>query len=190
MKYRYIMNGTFTPRQYEYRHKGTDQRILCIGIPSPYSHDSESEAMKDERFSYRFVASEGGVRIAVYPGEDFKVDIDKNGRKCFKTWTIGNPLHYYNYEEFKALGGIIYEMPGSMMCSLPDGLSEDEMIARLETWKSETMSASWKISDYETDASFDELFPDLTSEDRPIYIDDEAYFIAEEESIASNFSQE
>ena len=147
MKYRYMMDGSFTPKQYKYRHKGTDQRFLCIEIPSPYLHDSESEAMKDERFSYRFVAGKGDVRIAVYPGEGFEVGKDEDGAKCLKTWLVGHPFHYYNFEEFKALGGIIYEMPDSMMCSFPDGLSEDEMITRLETWKSETKSATWKISD-------------------------------------------
>lgn len=155
MKYRYMSSGSFTPKKYEYHCDGADQRFLCVDIPSPYLHDSEGEAMKDEQFAYRFVADEGGVRIAVYPAEDFKVDMDENGKKCLKTWVVGQPFHYYDYEEFKALGGKIYEMPAAC--------------------------AKWESSDYETDVSFNELFPDLTSKDKPIYIDNEAYFIAEEE---------
>lgn len=183
MRYRYIASGTFTPEKYECIHKGTERDFLCIEIPSPFSHDNEKEAMRDDSFSHRFVFVDGEVKIAVYPGEDFEVDKDINGRKYLKTWVKGKPFHFYNFEEFKALGGMIYEMPSDMIYTMPeaDSLSEDELISKLEAWQNETGSTSWDAKDYETKVTFADLFPSLKPGDKPIYIDDEAYCIVEEE---------
>lgn len=183
MKYRYIASGTFTPEKYECIHKGTKRDFLCIEIPSPFSYKNENEAMKDDSFSHRFVFADGEVKIAVYPGEDFEVDKDTNGRKYLKTWVKGKPFHFYNFEEFKTLGGMIFEMPSDMICRMPetDSLSEDELVSKLEIWQSETRSISWNAKDYETNATFADLFPSLKPEDKPIYIDDEAYYIVKEE---------
>jgi len=183
MKYRYMLSGTFTPEKYECIHKGTERDFLCIEIPSPFSYKNENEAMKDDSFSYRFVFVDGEVKIAVYPGEDFEVNKDANGRKCLKTWVKGEPFHFYNFEEFKTLGGMIHEMPSDMIfhISETDNLSEDELISKLEAWKSETKSTSWDEKDYETNATFTDLFPSLKPEDKPIYIDNEAYYIVKED---------
>ena len=182
MKYRYMMSGSFTPEKYEYIHDGTDHRLLCIEIPAPYSRDSENEAMADGALTYRFVSVEGEVLIAVYPGEGFEAAVDDNGRKCLNVWTKGYPFHFYNYDEFKKLGGMIYEMPCSMISSIPepDELSEEEIVAQLEEWRQETEATSWNAGDYEVKVVFTELFTSLTPEDKPVYIDNEAYCIAEE----------
>lgn len=180
MKYRYMMSGSFSPEKYKYIHEGTDHSLLCIDIPAPYARNSENEAKKDGQLSYRFVSVEGEVLIAVYPGEDFEVATDDNGRKCLNTWAKGRPFHFYNYDGFKKLGGMVYEMPESMIYRVPEDLNEDEIIARLEEQINNTKETSWNVGDYESKATFNELFPSLTPEDNPVYIDDEAYCISKE----------
>lgn len=182
MKYRYIMSGSFIPEKYEHVHDGTDHRLLCIEIPAPYARNNENEAKKDGQLSYRFVSVEGEVLIAVYPGEDFELATDDNGRKCLSVWTKGVPFHFYNYDEFKRLGGMIYEMPSVMISDIPElgELSEEEMIAYLEKRVKETETTPWDAGDYEAKATFTELFPSLTPKSKPVYIDDEAYCIVEE----------
>ena len=180
MKYRYIMNGSFTPEKYEYIHDGTYHGLLCIDIPAPYFRDSKREAMADSSLSYRFVSVEGEVQIAVYPGEGFAPAADDSGHKCLYVWTTGRPLHLYNYDEFKKIGGMIYELPCSALFSISETEELKEIIAKLEERESETETTSWNMGDYEVKATFAELFPHLEPKDNPVYIDDEAYCISEE----------
>lgn len=171
MKYRYLMYGTFTPNEYKYKHKNTVHDILSIEIPAPFSHPTEAEAMQDGHLAYRFASVNKEVIIAVYTNEDFTVSVDTKGWKHLKTWVEGEMICSYTYDQFKAMGGRIYEIPNSMMCSLPDGLEEIE---------SKANSASENPNYYETDITFAELFPMLSEESKPIYIDNEAYAIVAE----------
>lgn len=67
-----------------------------------------------------------------------------------------------------------------MMCCLPDDLNEKELLEKIEEWESKTNSASEDPNYYETDITFAELFPMLSEESKPIYIDNEAYEIVAE----------
>ncbi len=180
MRYRYYTGGSFVPEHYENIHKETDNTMLCIDIPAPYSHNSEKEALIDGALAYRFVCVDGEVKIAVYPGEDFEAITDGYGKKDLAIWLKGYPIHFYSYEEFKALGGIIFELPNSMIFKLPENVREDELIAELEKWKQESETITWNAKDYEVKATFNELFPGLKPEDKPVYIDNDSYSICEE----------
>ena len=64
------MSGMFEP---------TDGEMYEINIPSPRLHNSENEALQDERFGYRFLLldeTEGPI-IVVYENEKFELDDDK-----------------------------------------------------------------------------------------------------------------
>lgn len=174
------MNGTFAPEKYKCVYTGTLQGMLSIEIPAPYARESKEEAIKDGQFTYRFVCVEGEVLIAVYPGEAYQKYRDGNGVECLKVWTKGHPFHFYNYQEFKRLGGIIYEMPENMICQVSEHLSEEDLVAAINDWKSNANCEPAKIEDYEVKATFTELFPSLAPGDNPIYIDNEAYIINEE----------
>lgn len=56
MKYKYYMYGMFTD---------TDGNRYDICIPSPFMRDSESEAMKDEVFGYRFLTIDSAEPLLV-----------------------------------------------------------------------------------------------------------------------------
>lgn len=170
MKYRYVMCGSFTPGEYRFKYKNTIHDILSIDVPAPFSHDTEKEAMQDGHLAYRFIPLNKEVVIAVYANEGFTVNTDAKGRKHLKTWVEGEMICSYTYDQFKTMGGT-YEIPSSMMCSLPDGLEEME---------SKANSASEDPNYYETDITFAELFQMLSEESKPIYIDNEAYAIVAE----------
>lgn len=177
MKYRYLMYGSFTPNEYKYKHTSTDHNMLSIEIPAPFSHDTEKEAMQDGHLAYRFISLNKEVVIAVYANEGFTVNADTKGRKHLKTWVEGEMICSYTYAQFKAMGGRIYEIPNSMMCCLPDDLDENEALEKIEEWDSKTGTVPVDLKDYETEATFTELFPRLSEESKPIYIDNEAYAI-------------
>ena len=181
MKYRYMMDGSFTPEKHKYVYESTNREVLCISIPAPFARDSEREAMRDGNIVYRFVSVDGKVKIAVYPGENFEVCEDSKGNKGLNIWTVGDIFHYYDYEEFKSLGGMIYELPACAMCTLPTDLSKEELMAKFDEFKDKIVSEPWNVEDYLVDVTFDELFPSLKPEDKPVYIDDEAYSIDEVE---------
>lgn len=149
------MGGTFTPESYVNCYENTFTEQLSVNIPSPFTHDSEEEAMKDGDFAYRFVSDGENVLIAIYERESWEPAIDKKGRKCINVWTEGKAFCYYTYEEFLRLGGKLYEWP--------------------------EQQPMWKEEDFKVDVSFNDLFPSLTRESKPVYIDNEAYIIIKED---------
>ncbi len=172
-KYRYMMSGSFVPENKKVFPENCDPALLGIDIPAPYNRDSEKEAMQDSHFSYRFGVRDGEVVILVYPREEWEPAEDKEGRKYLHTWTVGEPVTYYKYKKFKELGGLIFAYPNGAICK---AITLEE----LNKWHEETKDFSWNAEDYVIEADFNKLFPSLTEEEKPVYIDNEAYFIKEE----------
>lgn len=144
-KYRYFMSGMFEP---------TDGEIYEINIPSPRLHNSENEALQDERFGYRFLLldeTEGPI-IVVYENEKFELDDDK---KHLSVWTEGNVVGTYTFEEFMAANGYMRML------------------------KPEKKSSSFIDGDTDflnTDKTFRDVFPGM-KKGKTYYIDSEAYYI-------------
>ena len=155
--YRYFMGGSFSPANKDYDNGFG----LGINVPSPFAHETEAEAMKDENFAYRFSGSKGNVVIKVYPSEDCKSAVDSNGRKCLSIWTTGEPFAEYDYDEFKELGGYIFTYrEGEPLKGLPEGFPNAPVV---EEGK-------------EIEVTFNELFPDGVEKG---YIDNESYIVRE-----------
>lgn len=151
MKYRYFMCGMFT---------GTDGNRYGISIPSPFVRDSESEAMKDEVFGYRFLTiNSAEPLLVVFANEHFEpMNNDKMQVRC---WVDKNVVGIYTFEEFKKNGGYIRQLkPSSRGKYVTD---ESDFV--------------------DVDKSFADIFP--KQERRKLcYIDDEAYKISEVEDNA------
>jgi hypothetical protein len=80
MKYRYFMYGMFD---------GTDGNIYDICIPSPFVRNSKAEAMKDEDFTYRFLAIDSaGPMLIAFANEHFEPM--NNGKMQVKCWVDKN----------------------------------------------------------------------------------------------------
>lgn len=150
-KYRYMMSGMFTP---------TDGEEYEINIPSPFLHDSEREAMKDQCFGYRFawLSDENGPEILIFENEKFEV-IEEGDDKHVKTWVEGNVLKTYTFEEFKEAGGYIRMLKPEVKGSGFIDCSTDFL---------------------PTDKTFRDVFPGMKKQ-KLYYIDDEAYCITEVE---------
>lgn len=152
-KYRYFMSGMFCP---------TDGEEYEINIPSHFLHDTESDAMKDGNFGYRFVWFAGDTEpiIIVYENEDFTVVEDEN-RKYLKQWVEGCVVKTYTFEEFKNAGGYIRMLkPELKGYGFIDGNTDF----------------------LDTDKTFKDVFPNMQKQ-KLYYIDNEAYYIEEVDNV-------
>lgn len=149
-KYRYFMSGMFYP---------TDKEEYEINIPSPFSHNSEEDAMADGNLGYRFIWDDikNEPIIAIFQGENFSISKEGN-KKTLNTWVTGNIIHTYNYDEFKENGGYI-----RMLKPECKGLG--------------FIDSNTDFLD--TDKTFLDVFPDMGKQ-KLYYIDNEAYCISEE----------
>jgi len=148
-KYKYFMSGMVVP---------TDGEEYEINIPSPFLHNSKTEAMKDGEFGYRFLLLNEvrGPEIIVYEKENFKVVEDGDG-KYLEQWVEGNVVGSYTFEEFKKAGGYIRMLkPELKGCGFIDGNTDF----------------------LDTDKTFKDIFPDMQKQ-KLYYIDNEAYYIEE-----------
>ena len=181
MKFRYVMCGSFKPERYIYRHNGTDHRRLMIDIPMPFARETKEEAEQDSHFACRFMfsAEMREVVFVFYPHEGLEKFEDINGKPTLKVWVEGEPCYYMTYAEFKQLGGILWEMPSRMVCKFIPGSSEAEMLDQLKNFASQVPDDGYNIADTAVDVTFNELFPSLTPEDGPVYIDNESYCIVD-----------
>ena len=179
MKCRYVMCGSFVPERHKYLNKDADTHFLYIEIPAPFIRDNEAEAEKDGKLAYRFAYVDGEVRIVVFPEEKSKVFTDENGQKYLKTWTVGKLIHSYGYETFREIGGMVYEQPSSLTYMLSDDMSENEIVSGIEEWEKNTEKISVDWEKYKVKATFNELFPKMTADSKPVYIDNEMYYIVE-----------
>ena len=97
-KYRYFMNGMFL---------ATDGKEYNIDIPSPFSYDSQEEAMSDAHFGYRFVKSKNDEPcILVFKNETCSKVGD--GKNAILRVHVENLIKIYDFSEFKKLGGGIH----------------------------------------------------------------------------------
>ncbi len=179
MKYKYHMGGSFTPQNKEYL---TRETILGIDIPCPFERDSEKDAMKDGFLTYRFGFDDALNEpvIFVFEKEGFAVDKDDSGQKCLKVWPVGNMIKVLTHKEFVEKGGYIFNFPEPMICQLPvsdEELTDDQIVEEIGKWREKSKNTSWNIEDYKIKASFKELFPDLKSEDKLVYVDNDSYGI-------------
>lgn len=146
-KYRYMMIGMFT---------GTDGDTYDIECPSPFLHNTEEEAEKDNSFGYRFAWAATEPCITVYTGEDCCKSVDNNNKDCLKVWVEGGAISFYTFLVFKEFGGKIRKLKDSAKNKL---CLEDEDFE-------------------ETNKTFADIFPNMEN-DKLYYIDNEAYYIAE-----------
>lgn len=148
-KYRYFINGMFFP---------TDNEEYEINIPSPFLYDSEEEAMKDEKFGYRFVLLDDaiGPQIVVFEKEDFVI-VNENDTKYLKQWVEGQVLKIYTFEQFKEAGGYIRML------------------------KPELKGKGYidSCTDFlDTDKTFQDVYPNMLK-GKLYYIDNQAYYVEE-----------
>lgn len=103
-KHRYIMLGMFD---------GTDGEIYDISIPSPLAHATETEAMTDGSYGYRFMLIpeiNNEPIIAIYEKENFSTHTQTYGENAnnadsILTWVEGKVIGIYTFDQFKAAGG-------------------------------------------------------------------------------------
>lgn len=171
MKYRYIMSGSFEPQNKSFLQ---DFPLLTIDIPCPHLRRSYKEAMKDNHFVYRFGYREGQVGILVIQHKTQCV-IAKKRTKYIEIPPIC--ITFYDYVRFKQLGGIIYNIPKEVFCTIDPSISE-ENFEKFKQW-AESEKPDWEPKDYEVLATFNDLFPSLHEGSSPVYIDDEAYRVEE-----------
>lgn len=148
-KYRYVMYGMFVP---------TDGEEYEINIPSPFLHNTESEAMKDGEFGCRFMwfDKEQAPGIVIFEKENFKV-VEDEDRRCLEHWLEGDVIKTYTFEEFKEAGGYIRMLkPELKGCGFID-CNTDFL---------------------DTDKTFKDVFPDM-QKNKLYYIDNEAYSVDE-----------
>ena len=146
-KYRYFMSGMFC---------GTDGEEYEINIPSPFLRDSESEAMADGSFGYRFLWDDTINKpvIVVFEKENFAV-VKENGQRYLNQWVEGNSLKIYSFDEFKKEGGYIRKLKPEIKGS---GYIDGN-------------------TDYlDTDKTFVDIFPNMQKQ-KLYYVDNEAYYI-------------
>ncbi len=172
MSYRYIMTRFIVPDIYEYRFDDTDHEGLNIEIPMPYTHDKKEAAQKDGRISCRFAARNGDVVLAFFPSSHLETVEDTEDSSAFRELVDGDPCYYMTYDEFRKLGGVIWECP-SIMCSpyIP-GSSQEEIREQLENLAARTQEIDGEkvIRSHAVDVTFSDLYPSLTSEGGLEYI--------------------
>lgn len=148
MKYRYFMCGMFD---------GTDGNRYIIRIPSPFVRDSESEAMKDEAFGYRFLTIDSAEPLLVVFAKEH-IEAVNNGKMQVRYWVDKHVVGEYTFKNFKKNGGYIRQLkPSSRGKYVTD---ESDFI--------------------DTDKSFADVFPNM-EQGKLYYVDDEAYFIGKVE---------
>lgn len=173
MKYRYIAIGTFTPENKEYLN---DLTVLGIDIPCSYTRNNPAESRKlDSGYSYRFGCIGNVVVIILY--DSCKVKGSKN-RKYVNERAI-NAFHYYTFEEFSKLGGKIYNLDPRQLLGVNKKKKIKDMASAVDKWIDETKDMEFHEEEIKI-SSFRDLFPSLKETDKPVYIDDEAYIIQEE----------
>lgn len=147
-RYRCYMCGMFT---------GTDGNRYGISIPSPFVRDSESEAMKDEVFGYRFLTIDSAEPLlVVFANEHFEPM--NNGKIQVRCWVDKNVVGIYTFEEFKKNGGYIRQLkPSSRGKYVTD---ESDFI--------------------DVNKSFADAFPNM-KQGKLYYVDGEAYCILSRE---------
>ena len=145
MKYRYFMCGMFD---------GTDGNRYIIRIPSPFVRDSESEAMKDEAFGYRFLTIDSAEPLLVVFAKEH-IEAVNNGKMQVRCWVGKHVVGEYTFENFKKNGGYIRQLkPSSRGKYVTD---ESDFV--------------------ETDKTFADILPNIKKH-KLYYIDDEAYKIS------------
>lgn len=141
MKYRYFMCGMFD---------GTDGNRYIIRIPSPFVRDSESEAMKDEAFGYRFLTIDSAEPLLVVFAKEH-IEAVNNGKMQVRCWVGKHVVGEYTFENFKKNGGYIRQLkPSSRGKYVTD---ESDFV--------------------ETDKTFADILPNIKKH-KLYYIDDEA----------------
>lgn len=146
-KYRYLMIGMFCP---------TDGEDYEINVPSPFSYNSEDEAMADDQWGYRFVLLDNtiGPQLLVFERERFEVETE-NGRKYLRDLVEGQIIKSYTFEEFTEAGGYIRLLkPGIRGTGFID--ADTDFL--------------------DTDRTFRDVFPNMQKQ-KLYYIDAEAYRI-------------
>lgn len=146
-KYRYLMIGMFCP---------TDGEDYEINVPSPFSYNSEDEAMADDQWGYRFVLLDNtiGPQLLVFERERFEVETE-NGRKYLRDLVEGQIIKPYTFEEFTEAGGYIRLLkPGIRGTGFID--ADTDFL--------------------DTDRTFRDVFPNMQKQ-KLYYIDAEAYRI-------------
>lgn len=147
MMYRYIMCGMFT---------GLDGEMYEIEIPSPLSYKSKEDAMRDERFGYRFAFVDVPL-IVIYENENYQVK-NENGKKILLQWIEGDIVGTYTYEEFRKAGGEVRMLKPEMKGY---GFIDAE------------------TDFHDTNKSFRDIFPNMQTQ-KLYYIDNEAYYIRQD----------
>ena len=127
-----------------------------IEIPSPFSYKSKEDAMRDERFGYRFAFVDVPL-IVIYENENYQVK-NENGKKILLQWIEGDIVGTYTYEEFRKAGGEVRMLKPEMK--------------------------GYGFIDAETDfldtnKSFRDIFPNMQTQ-KLYYIDNEAYYIRQD----------
>lgn len=146
-KYRYFMCGMFD---------GTDGNTYDICIPSPFARDSKSEAMKDERFAYRFASFDAEGPLLIVFDEEYFEAAEENGKKELRCWVSKNVIAKYSFAGFKKNGGYIRQLKQEAKGKFI--IDDSDFI--------------------ETDKTFADVFPNI-EQGKLYYVDDESYSVEE-----------
>ncbi|MBQ9624766.1 MAG: hypothetical protein IJR47_01530 [Clostridia bacterium] len=164
-KYRNMLLGMFVPENKAVIPKKCRSETLGITIPSPIAWDSESKAINDSEYSYRFGFYNDEVVLWMfyelpkfYKLDEYRNKYNLNGyyakQRNFSTamYHSFHAIDYYTFDKFKVLGGKIYGVP-------LDFLEE------------------WNVEENIIDVDFTVLFPSIHKDSDLVYIDNQSYYI-------------